>query len=152
MAKEGKKKDKAAKPSGGSNDYGLAGPGSSAPSDEDRFNIGDHVNQLLLVTPRQKKEVTTEYGTNEVVEADVVALDKADPANSKDYPGAWIFAAIVQNQLAEAMGKGSRVVGTLILDEAMKKPGKSAPYRLTAPTDQDIDVAKRYLDSLDPLR
>jgi hypothetical protein len=130
-------------------DYNLSAPGSGSSA---QFIMADHTDALLLVTPRGIREETTTYGTSEVVEADIVVLNQSDPASSDEYPGAWIFAKVVIGQLRGPLEKKSRVVGTLIQDQASQKKGQSAPYRLTAPSEADIDVAKRYLDSLNPLR
>jgi hypothetical protein len=150
VAKEGKiKKDKAAEPkSSGSNDYGLGGPASGG-----QFVPKDHVDELLLITPHEIREVSTTYGDSEAVEADIVVLNVKKPADSEEIDNGLIFGKVVIGQLRQAVQNRTRVVGTLIEDtgESQKK-GQSAPYRLTAPSDSDIEAAKGYLDSLDPLR
>lgn len=148
MAKEGKKKDKAAEPkSASSNDYGLAGPASGG-----QFVPKDHVDELLLITPHEIREVSTTYGDSEAVEADIVVLNTKRPADSEEIIGGLIFGKVVIGQLRQAVQNRTRVVGTLIEDTSSQKKGQSAPYRLTAPSDSDIEAAKGYLDSLDPLR
>jgi hypothetical protein len=148
--KDKKKKDKpAAGPtlSSSSSDYNLAGPGSGG-----NFTPKEHVDELLLITPIQLREVSTSYGESEAVEADIVILNASNPARSEEISGGLIFSKVVIGQLKGPLSNRSRVVGTLIEDTASQKKGQSAPYRLTAPTEADIDVAKRYLDSLNPLR
>lgn len=151
MAKDGKKKDKGAEPKSESttsgNDYGLGGPASGG-----QFVPKDHVDELLLITPHEIREVSTTYGDSEAVEADIVVLNPKKPADSEVIDNGLIFGKVVIGQLRQAVQNRTRVVGTLIEDTASQKKGQSAPYRLTAPSDSDIEAAKGYLDSLDPLR
>jgi hypothetical protein len=142
------KKDKApkekARPSAGD----LVGPGSGG-----NFVAAEVIGELLLITPTALEEdVVTANGTSDAIRADIVVLDKKKPARSEVIEGGLIFQKVLQGQLRDSLAKGTRVVGTLIQDEASKKAGQSAPYRLTAPTDADIDVARQYLDALNPLR
>jgi hypothetical protein len=127
--------------------YNLAGPASGG-----NFVPKDHTDELLLITPHEIREVSTTYGDSEAVEADIVILNAKKPAESEEIPNGLIFGKVVIGQLRQAVQNRSRVVGTLIEDTASQKKGQSAPYRLTAPSDADIEVAKAYLDALNPLR
>jgi hypothetical protein len=139
------KKDKG-KPSPHAGD--LVGPGSGG-----SFVAKDRVGELLLITPVSLEEdVVTANGTSDAIRADIVVLDKKKPEKSEEIAGGLIFQKVLQGQLRDSLAKGTRVVGTLIEDVASQKKGQSAPYRLTAPSDEDIAVARAYLDALDPLR
>lgn len=150
---KGKKKDKGdkapkEKPKPGAGD--LVGPGSGG-----NFVAKDLVGELLLITPTELVEdmvTSASKDPSDAIRADIVVLDKKKPAKSDVIEGGLIFQKVLQGQLRDSLAKGTRVVGTLIQDEASKKAGQSAPYRLTAPTDADIDVARQYLDALNPLR
>jgi hypothetical protein len=141
------KKDKGhAGPKPGSGD--ITGPGSGG-----NFVAKDVVGELLLITPTDlEKDVVTTNGTSDAIRADIVVLDKKKPAKSDTIEGGLIFQKVLQGQLRDALAKGTRVVGTLIEDTASQKKGQSAPYRLTAPSDEDIQLARQYLDTLNPLR
>ena len=141
------KKDKAPKASGG-NAGDLVGPGTGG-----NFVAKDLVGELLLITPTALEEdVVTSNGTSDAIRADIVVLDRRKPEKSTEIPGGLIFQKVLQGQLRDSLAKGTRVVGTLIEDVASQKKGQSAPYRLTAPSDEDIQTARSYLDALDPLR
>lgn len=143
--KAGKKDKDKSKPRPASGD--LVGPGSGG-----NFVAKDHVDRLLLVTPTALEEdIQTANGTSDAIRADIVVLDRKKPAKSEMIDGALIFQKVLQGQLRDSLAKGTRVVGTLIVDESTKKPGQSAPYRLTAPSDEDIQVAKAYLETVNPL-
>jgi hypothetical protein len=143
------KKDKVKEPTStaSSGEYNLGGPASGG-----NFVPKEHVDELLLITPHEIREVSTTYGDSEAVEADIIILNAKSPADSEEITGGLIFGKVVIGQLRQAVQNRSRVVGTLIEDTASQKKGQSAPYRLTAPTDADINVAKAYLDALNPLR
>lgn len=142
---KGKKKDKAEKSSSAAPN-GLMAPGSGG-----QFKAEDHVDELLLITPKSiEEDIVTSNGTATATRADIVVLKaKGEP---KVIDEALIFQKVVQGQLREALSARSRVVGRLFIDEASKKKGQNAPYKLAAPTEKDIKVATAYLDSLDPLR
>ena len=140
------KKDKEPKATAGAGD--LVGPGSGG-----NFVAKDVVGELLLITPTALEEdVVTSNGTSDAIRADIVVLDRKKPTKSTEIPGGLIFQKVLQGQLRDSLAKGTRVVGTLIEDTASQKKGQSAPYRLTAPSDEDILVARAYLDALNPLR
>lgn len=141
------KKDKGAKAgkSSGGGSHGISAPGAGG-----MFQAVDHVEHLLLITPKGVEEdIVTSNGTANATRADVVDLD-AKPI--KAIPQALIFQKVLQGQLIEATENRSRVLGTLFIDEDAKKKGQNAPYKLRAPSKADLARAEKYLDSLDPLR
>lgn len=128
---------------------GLVGPGSGG-----NFVAKDHVDQLLLITPIELVEgmmTSASKNPTDAVRADIVVLNKKKPEKSEEIMGGLIFGKVLQGQLRDSLVKGSRVVGTMIIDEASKKVGQNAPYRLVAPSDADIEIAQAYLDSVNPL-
>lgn len=142
------KKDKPAKATSSGADIGISGPGTGG-----TFVAADQVDELLLITPISLEEdVVTTNGTSDAIKADIVVLNKNKPGKSVEIAGGLVFQKVLQGQLQDALRNRTRVCGTLIVDHASKKAGQTAPYRLTAPSDADIEVAKAYLDSLNPLR
>lgn len=146
----GKNKDKGSKvgSSTGTGVDGLSGPGAGG-----QFTAKDHIGELLLIKPTGVElGIKTSNGDADATAAQVVILDEDNPAGSEVVEGALIFQKVLQSQLSAAITSGTRVVGRLFLDEAAKKSGQSAPYKLSAPTESEIQAAKAFLDSLDPLR
>jgi hypothetical protein len=141
------KKDKGAA-SGKGGDYGL-----TAPSAGDLFNNRENADELLLLSVTEVVEgmvTSASKDPTDAIKADVVVLNKKNPADSRTYSDSLLFGRVLVGQLKPRVG--TRVVGTLIEDVASKKQGQNAPWRLTAPSDDDIQVATKYLDSLNPLR
>lgn len=129
-------------------DHGLSGPGQGG-----QFNAAETVGKLLLITPKRVEEkIKTSNGKASATVADVVTLDEKGKGKDVAVSEAYIFQKVVQGQLREAIANHTRVVGRLFVDKASQKKGQDAPYRLAAPTPEDIKVAEKYLDSLNPLR
>jgi hypothetical protein len=148
VKKEKKDKGEKSAPATSSNYDDLGGPGSGS-----GFTPEDYEDALLLVSPLSLEEgIKTTFGEKEAIKADIVVLNKAKPEKSEEVPGALVFPKVLQGQLQQALARRSRVVGTLVKDVASQKPGQKPPWRLTAPSDDDIQVARKYLDSLNPLR
>lgn len=136
---KGGKADKSSKATKG----GLMAPGSGG-----MFKAEDHVDHLLLITPKSiEEDIATTNGVASATRADVIDL-----TTGKTIKDALIFQKVVQGQLREAVEAKGRVVGTLFIDNAAKKAGQSAPYKLAAPSSKDIAKAQAHLDKLDPLR
>lgn len=146
-----KKKDKpaeSASTTSGGNDYGLDGPSAGG-----AFTPEDQEGSLLLISPLSLEEgIKTTFGEKSAIKADVVVLNRDDPSQSEEIAGALLFPAALQGQLQKSLARRTRVVGTLFKDVNAQKPGQKPPWKLSAPTDADMTVAKRYLDSLNPLR
>lgn len=143
-AEKKSKKDKGAKGGGESQ---FAEPGSGG-----QFVAKEHVGHLLIITPKAiEKDVKTVNGESDAIRADVVVVDERNPENSDAIDDTLIFQKVLQGQLRSEIGK-RRVLGRLFLDEATKKAGQSAPYKLAAPSKDEVALAGAYLDSIDPLR
>lgn len=113
------------------------GPGSTS-----ALNYEDAKGRLLLITPHKLETgIKTEYGENDAVRADVVILDGPDaPEECNDI---LIFPKVLQGQLRKNVGTGRMNLGRL--GQGEKQPGKSAPWMLGDPTDDDKKVARDYL-------
>lgn len=148
-----KTKDKGAGKDKGAKGGGAASHGLSAPGTGGQFKAEDHVDRLLLITPHKVEEgIVTTNGEATATRADVVVLDEKGKGKDVELPDSLIFQKVVQGQLREAIANKSRVVGRLFVDESAKKKGQNAPYKLAAPSEDEIGVAASYLDNLDPLR
>jgi hypothetical protein len=129
-------------------DYKLSAPGTGG-----QFKAEDHVGRLLLITPHEvEHDIKTSNGDANATRADIVVLDEKSKGKDVVLDDSLIFQKVVQGQLREAIAQKSRVVGRLFVDKDSKKAGQSAPYKLAAPSEDEIKLAAKYLDDLDPLR
>jgi hypothetical protein len=94
---------------------------------------------LLITVHKQEFGVQTSFGAQDPIRADVVVLDGANKGTKHD--DTLLFPKVLQGQLKSSAG-GKRVLGRLGKGEA--KPGQSAPWKLTAPTEDDIATARKY--------
>lgn len=96
--------------------------------------------RLLLIKPLSfEAGVQTSFGESDAVKADVIELDGPDAGT--EHTEALVFPKILVSQLKPKVGK--QVLGRLGKGQA--KPGQSAPHVLGEATDQDKDVARKYL-------
>jgi hypothetical protein len=124
---------------------------SEAPAGGDGWKFADDENdgELFLITPLRKDTVNTEdYGEKEIIVADVVKLNEKKPAKSEEHEEVFIFGAWIQGALRAYIGE-RRVLGRL--DKAAdKKSGRGYVWKLEDADDDDVQVARDYLASLDP--
>lgn len=150
MAKDKSKKstkpatDEFAKPSeatGGGDNWSL--------TDGDEKKSGKNDGELFLITPLRKETVTTEkYGEKEVIVADVVHLNEKKPAKSVEHEGVFVFGAWLQGSLNSYIGE-QKVLGRL--DKAADSTsGRGYVWKLEDADDDDIEVARAYVASIDP--
>ena len=113
-----------------------AGPGSGE-------KITDFDGHLLLVTPTEHVEsMYTRHGTVDVVRANVVVLDGAQPGH--EIPDMLVFQTALKRDLIRVLnGTGKMMLGRLGRGEA--KNGKSAPWIFIPGTDEDKTLARQYL-------
>lgn len=150
-AKAPKTEEKAGKKAKGGDTGGIVKPGTGG----DNFTAKDEVGNLLLISPKGiEHDVVTTSGTSDATKANIVVLSdgKKPLKKARVIKDALIFQKILQSQVAEAIETRGKVCGRLFVDEKSKKAGQSAPYRLADPTEADIELAKAYLDTLNPLR
>jgi hypothetical protein len=97
---------------------------------------------LLLLRPtEEQKGINTAYGLADAISADVTVLDGKDAG--QEHPGVLIFQKALQGQLRQKIGTGRFVLGRL--GRGIAKPGQSAPWILTSPTDADQQTARAHL-------
>jgi hypothetical protein len=115
------------------------GPGSA-----DQFSPKDFEGQLLLIKPLQQLTgITTSNGAKDAVEADVHILDGAGAGEV--LRGAYVFPLVLQGQIKGNIGSGRFNLGRLA--KGVAKPGQNPPWKLTDPTPEDTELARRYLNS-----
>jgi hypothetical protein len=148
-------KDKGTKKSKGIGDDDFAKP-SEAPvgdnwslTDGENQGSGENDGELFLITPLRKETVATkEYGDKEVIVADVVHLNEKKPAKSEEHEEVFIFGGWLQGALRAYIGE-RRVLGRL--DKTPdKKSGRGYVWKFEDADDDDIAVARAYLESVDP--
>ena len=66
---------------------------------------------------------------------------RSGASKGSEYVAAFIFPKVLCSQLAPSVG-GKPVLGRL--GRGTAKPGQSAPWMLTAPTEGDIAVAQKF--------
>lgn len=122
------------------------------PGERSSFKIADHEGALLLITPRSLEEgIETSFGEADAIKADVVVLTKTNGkplAEPEEHQGALIFQRVVIGQLESKIGNG-RVLGKV--GRGVAKKGQSAPFLIEKAEDDEKDLARAYLKSIDPL-
>ena len=104
------------------------------------IDLKEHKDALLLFTVHGVEEaIQTSYGESSAVRCDVAVLD-GDHAGD-EHADTLIFPKVLQSQLRKAVGQ--KVLGRL--GQGTAKPGQSAPWILTDPTDADRKVGTDYL-------
>ncbi len=148
-------KDKSKKKSTGSDEFAkpseapAAGDGWSFASDE---NDGD----LFLITPLREEEIADSYSktpgaTKKIIVADIVHLNEKKPAKSEEHEEVYIFGGWLMGAVRSSITTGRKVLGRL--DKvADKKSATGYVWKFEDADDDDIAVARAYLDSLDPFK
>lgn len=149
MAKDKSKKsnasDEFAKPS----EAPAAGDGWSFASDE---NDGD----LFLITPLREEEIADSYSkvpgaTKKIIVADIVHLNEKKPEKSEEHEDAYIFGGWLMGAVRSSITTGRKVLGRL--DKAAdKKSATGYVWKFEDADDDDVEIARAYLDSLDPFK
>ncbi|MBX6386083.1 MAG: hypothetical protein IRZ07_24435 [Microbispora sp.] len=104
--------------------------------------ITEFDGQLLLITPTaHEKDIATSYGPADAVSVDLVVLDGANAG--EEHTGIRVFQRALQGQLRPKVGTGRMVLGRL--GRGTAKPGQSAPWLLSDPTESDKQIARDYL-------
>ena len=139
MAKDKSKGDEFAKPSEAP---ATGGDGWKAESE-------DNVGELLLITPLREETVKGFEGKDaEVIVADVVVLNEKKPAKSDEHDEVYFFGGWTKGALRGYIGE-RRVLARLERDKS-KGRGGNAAWVLEDTDEDDIEVARDYLASLDP--
>jgi hypothetical protein len=104
----------------------------------DRADWNDLDGRLIVFTVRQVlHEVPTKYGESDCVEADLFIVDGDEPDDESTLHRVQIFPRVLQQQLSPHVG--GQLLGRLGKGKA--SGNQSAPWVLTPPTDEDIELA-----------
>lgn len=106
-------------------------------------NITDFEGSVLLITPTElRKDVLTKFGPSDATAVDLVVLDGKDAGT--EYFGVLVFPKVLQAALRGNIGKNRPVLGRLA--RGVAKPGQSAPWVLSQPTDADKTLARAHMN------
>lgn len=133
---------------------------SQAPAGGEGWKLTDDANRgkLMIFTPL-REETKPAFGkagergeTQQIIVADVVVVNEKKPEKSEEHSEVWVFQGYIKGALRGYIGQ-RKVLGRLQNTEdttgAASEYGK--PYwELEDASAEDVQVAKAYLDSIDP--
>lgn len=127
---------------------GFAKP-SEAPSGGDGWNLTEEAEgRLIIFTPLREIEVdTSDYGRKPVIVADVVVLNEKKPEKSEPHAEVYVWGGYLRGALRSSIGQ-ARVLGRLV--RGTKKERGNYPWLLEDATDDETELARKYLASVDP--
>jgi hypothetical protein len=104
--------------------------------------VKDLLGELVLFSPTEHvEEVQTDFGTKDAVLTDLVVITaEGGPA---EYTDVMIFQGSLIGQLKRKIAGQKKLLGRI--DKGEAKKGQNAPYILTAPSDEDKQLARDYL-------
>jgi hypothetical protein len=104
--------------------------------------VKDLLGELVLFSPTEYvDEVATDFGTKDAVLTDLVVITaEGGPA---EYADVMIFQGSLIGQLKRKIAGQKKLLGRIDRGEAKKN--QNAPYILTAPSDEDKQLARDYL-------
>lgn len=147
----GKNKDKKNKAADTSADLGFAKPSeASAGGDGWKISKDENLGKLFLFTPLrvdQHPSFNDKSKLEDHIVADIVEVNKKDPAASELHSDAWVFPKYIQGSLREYAGK-RRVLGILTKKKDPKYGTMS--WMLDDASSADVELAQAYLKSIDP--
>lgn len=104
--------------------------------------VKDLLGELVLFTPTEHvEEVQTDFGTKDAVMANLVVL--TGEGGPVEYDDQMIFQGSLIGQLKRKIPGNRKLLGVIARGEAKK--GQNAPYVLTAPTDEQKQMARDFL-------
>jgi hypothetical protein len=113
-----------------------AAPGATG----DKFDIKAHNGALLLIDVNGiKEQVETVHGPADAIACNIAVLDGEHKGD--EYDDTLVFPRVLVGQLKGSIGK--QVLARL--GQGEKQPGKNPAWILNAPTDDDTEVAGRYV-------
>jgi hypothetical protein len=99
------------------------------------------LGSLLLIEPHEiVVQMATTFGPSDAIRADVAVLDGA--LAGQTFADTLIFPRVLQSQLRSRINE--KVLGRLG-QGAVRQQGQSAPWTLTAATEQDKALGNQYL-------
>ncbi len=105
----------------------------------DNLPLADLLGALLRIEVSEAlTDMQTSFGPANPIRANVAVLDGDKKA--EEYEDALIFPRVLASQLRPNVGKV--VLGRL--GKGTAKPGQSAPWMLSAPTTDEIEVARKF--------
>jgi hypothetical protein len=114
-----------------------------APAPTSAIKWADHEGRLVLVWPHVVKQFVFENGeTGDVIEGRVIVLD-APGGTPVEYGNTVIFPKLLQGQVRGNIGKNRPNLGRVGKGQA--KPGKTAPWILLDPNENDKQLAVKFL-------
>lgn len=126
---------------------------SEAPAGGDgwKFASDENDGKLFLITPLRSDEHVDTFSktpaTKEHIVADIVELNEKKPEKSEEHEDAWIFGGWLMGAVRGFIGE-RRVLGRLS-KAADKKSATGYVWKLEDADEDDIEVARKYLASLD---
>jgi hypothetical protein len=109
------------------------------------INLEELNGRLLLIKPsRVEVGVSTVLGNKDATVADVHVLDGEDPGQLLGE--AFIWPKVLQAQLRSTVSTGRYCLGRL--GQGNAKPGQNPPWKLADPTEDDKQLARKYLADL----
>jgi len=116
----------------------------NSPASGEKVIIEENLGELFMITPKSiEGDIKTIHGETDALVADVVIF--RDGVEPEAYIGTRVFQKVLIGSLKGSIGKPMPVLGVLAKGE--KKPGKSAPWVLTAPNQAQIDQALAYYNT-----
>lgn len=111
------------------------------PASATGLDLKSLLGSLLLVTAHEVATgISTTFGPTDAIRADVAVLDGA--LAGEEFHDTLIFPKVLQAQLRSRIG--GKVLGRL--GQGQAKPGQSAPWVLTDPTDADRQLGLAWLN------
>jgi hypothetical protein len=144
-------KDKGAKAPKSKGNDDFAKPSDAPATGGDGFNFEnvENVGKLFIITPLREDEVETKkYGTAEVIVADIVEVNEKKPEKSVEHTNVYVFGGWTKGALRGYVGE-RKVLGRLGQDAAKSKSDKPA-WVLEDADDDDVRIARAYLETVDP--
>ncbi len=132
-----------------------AGGDSWSLTDGDEKKSGKNDGKLFLITPLRSEQHPDTFdkknpgATKEHIVADVVELNEKKPEKSKEHENVWIFGGWLMGAVRGRIDTGEKVLGRLDKSPDASS-GTGYVWKLEDADDDDVEVARAYLKSLDP--
>jgi hypothetical protein len=115
------------------------------PASASALDLEGLIGRLLLVQPsRVETGVKTTLGEKDATVVDLHVID--GPNSGEVHDEAFVWPRVLQAQLRPKVGTGRYVLGRL--GKGVAKPGQNAPWKLADATDDDKELARKYLAAL----
>jgi len=124
-------------------------------TDGDEKKSGKNDGKLFLITPLRSEQHEDKFdrknpgATKEHIVADIVQLHEKKPEKSEEHENIWIFGGWLMGAVRGRIDTGEKVLGRLT-KEPDATSGTGYVWKLEDADDDDVEVARAYLKSLDP--